>query len=86
LYKELLFTEDAEKVEPIVRQLEKLFLKRKKNPYYSGGELTEGGGPSNDVTVDYRLGAILKFKSFKGSLYIVEMGLIHADSCWTSLG
>jgi len=41
LYKELLFTEDAEKVEPIVRQLEKLFLKRKKNPYYSGGELTE---------------------------------------------
>lgn len=66
LYKELLFTEDAEKVEPIVRQLEKLFLKRKKNPYYSGGELTEGGGPSNDVTVDYRLGAILKFKSFKG--------------------
>jgi len=60
------FYRRCRKVEPIVRQLEKLFLKRKKNPYYSGGELTEGGGPSNDVTVDYRLGAILKFKSFKG--------------------
>ncbi|PHR98520.1 MAG: hypothetical protein COA78_25985 [Blastopirellula sp.] len=46
---------------------EKLFAKRKSDSFFSGGDQTEGGGPDNDFTVDYRLAALLKRAGFDGT-------------------
>lgn len=45
---------------PLVERAISLFAKRKSNAFYSGGEQTDGGGPYNAITVDYRLAAIMK--------------------------
>ena len=42
------------------REGERLFAARKSDEFFSGAEQTEGGGEDNLVTVDYRLGALLK--------------------------
>jgi hypothetical protein len=42
------------------------FEKRRKDKYYSGGNQTEGGGPDNLTTIDYRLAAILKKLDYVG--------------------
>ena len=46
---------------------EKLFAKRKSDSFFSGGDQTEGGGEDNNVTVDYRLAALLKRAGFDGT-------------------
>lgn len=45
----------------------KLFAKRKSDSFFSGGDETEGGGEDNNVTVDYRLAALLKRAGFDGT-------------------
>ena len=65
-YWELIFNNDKTKVESIVRKSEELFLKRAKDGFYTGGESTEGGGLNNNITIDYHLGAILKFIRYNG--------------------
>jgi len=46
---------------------EKLFAKRKSDRFFSGGDQTEGGSEDNNVTVDYRLAALLKRAGFDGT-------------------
>lgn len=65
-YHELLFNKDITKTEELVRKAEELFLKRLNDAFFTGSESTESGGLNNNVTVDYRLGAILKFIGYKG--------------------
>lgn len=48
-------------------QGESLFAKRKSDSFFSGGDQTEGGGDDNNVTIDYRLAALLKRASFDGT-------------------
>ena len=38
----------------------RLFRKRTNDRFFSGGDQTEGGGPDNAITADYRLAAVLK--------------------------
>lgn len=66
IYSQLLFNKDVNKTNDLVKHAEDLFLKRKNDSFYSGGEGIEGGGLYNDVTVDYRLAAILKFIAYDG--------------------
>lgn len=66
IYHELIFNKDKNKTAVLVKQAEELFLKRKNDSFYSGGGGIEGGGPDNNVTIDYRLAAILKFISYDG--------------------
>jgi hypothetical protein len=65
VYARLLKT-PADQAEPLVREAEALFRKRAKDRFYAGGRQTEGGGPDNDFTVDYRLAAILKKVGYTG--------------------
>lgn len=44
----------------------KLFSLRRNDPFYSGGDQTEGGGSDNKIIVDYRLEAILKKIRYNG--------------------
>lgn len=50
----------------LISKGEQLFQQRSKNSYYSGGLQSNGGGPDNLYTVDYRLAAILKKVGFTG--------------------
>jgi hypothetical protein len=43
-----------------------LFERRRDDEFYMGGPQTEGGDLDNDVTVDYRLAAILKKLRYQG--------------------
>lgn len=43
-----------------------LFEKRGKDSFYRGGDQTEGGGPDNATTVDYRLAAVMKKIGYAG--------------------
>ncbi|MEW4571168.1 hypothetical protein AB1L88_25130 [Tautonia sp. JC769] len=43
---------------------ERLFAKRKSDAFFCGGDQTEGGGNDNNVTIDYRLAALLKRSGF----------------------
>jgi len=43
-----------------VKEGEALFSARKKDRFFSGGDVIEGGGKENEIVVDFRLGAILK--------------------------
>ncbi|WP_152052056.1 hypothetical protein [Tautonia marina] len=43
---------------------ESLFAKRKADGFFRGGDQTEGGGDDNNITIDYRLAAILKRSGF----------------------
>lgn len=45
---------------------DELFAGRKKDSFFAGGDQTEGGGNDNAVTVDYRLGAVMKAASVDG--------------------
>ena len=42
------------------------FENRRKNSYYGGGLQSEGGGPDNRITADYRLAAIMKKLDYVG--------------------
>jgi|ERR1051325_6024580 hypothetical protein len=53
-------------VPALVAQSSALFGMRKKDAFYKGGPQSEGGGPDNDFTVDYRLAAIMKKIGFRG--------------------
>lgn len=46
-----------------IKKAEQLFVARKKNGFYTGGADISGGGPYNDMIVDYILAAILKSRS-----------------------
>ena len=47
-------------VSELAKEAEVLFQRRKRDDFYSGGDQTEGGGPDNDFTVDYRFAALAK--------------------------
>ncbi len=49
-----------EQRQPLVREAETLFRKRRRDGYYSGGSQLHGGGPDNDHVVDFVLAAVLK--------------------------
>lgn len=49
------------------REGESLFAKRKTNSFFGGGDQTEGGGDDNNITVDYRLAAVLKHAGFNSA-------------------
>ncbi len=55
----------------LLQEGELLFARRRTDSYFSGGDQTEGGGRDNDVTVDYRLAALLKHAGF------VDAGQVH---------
>jgi hypothetical protein len=59
-YHRLLRTSQNSEVKATVEKAISLFEKRKSNGFYRGGEQTDGGGNDNAITVDYRLGAIMK--------------------------
>jgi hypothetical protein len=58
-YNQLLHADKAESA-GLVELATKLFEKRAKDGFFSGGDQTEGGGPDNATTVDYRLAAVMK--------------------------
>ncbi|WP_027622835.1 hypothetical protein [Acetivibrio clariflavus] len=66
-YRELMFNNDPNKIDELVKKGEELFKKRKTDSFYSGGEAIEGGGPDNDFTIDYELAAILKKIDYQGT-------------------
>lgn len=70
-YKRFLDASDEE-LAGIFDQLVQLFKKRKRDAFYSGSDQTEGGGPDNDHTVDYRLAALAKKRG-------LQVGSVH---CW----
>ena len=51
---------EPERLETACRLGEKLFSARSNDPFFSGGHQIEGGGPNNELIVDYRLAAALK--------------------------
>jgi hypothetical protein len=53
-------------LDDLVRAAEKLYGKRARDSFYSGGEATDGGGPDNPHVVDYRLAAVLKKVGYQG--------------------
>ena len=63
-YFKLLLENNRDKLEEMVKNSEVLYLKRKRNSFYSGGLGISGGGPDNDVVVDFILGAVLKYISY----------------------
>lgn len=46
---------------------DKLFRRRKKDSFFSGGVQTSGGGQDNDFTVDYRFAALAKHIGYVGN-------------------
>jgi hypothetical protein len=64
-YRDLLFSE-KDGVDGLVGTAARLFEKRTKDGFFSGGHGIDGGGPDNAVTVDYRLAAIMKHINYKG--------------------
>lgn len=60
---------DAERggLSALSQEGEQLFAKRKSDSFFSGGDQTEGGGDDNNVTIDYRLAALLKRAGFDGT-------------------
>ena len=66
-YRELLFNNDPNKVDELVKKGEELFKKRATDSFYSDGAGFEGGGPDNDFTIDYELAAILKKIDYQGT-------------------
>jgi len=60
-------SEETLKVQDVIVIAEKLYRKRASNGFFSGGNAIEGGGPDNDIVVDYRLAAILKKINYQGS-------------------
>jgi hypothetical protein len=59
-YRHLLRHANDGDIESAVATGTNLFQKRKSNGFYSGGVSTCGGGPDNDIAVDYELAAIMK--------------------------
>jgi hypothetical protein len=53
---------DAQQVDAkrVIEGAIRLFEKRAEDAFFGGGDQTEGGGPDNAITVDYRLAAIMK--------------------------
>jgi hypothetical protein len=58
-YGRLLRCADDE-ADSLVKQAVELFEKRARDSFFSGGDQTEGGGPDNAFTDDYRLAAVMK--------------------------
>jgi len=65
VYERLLNTASAN-ANTLVDEASELFQKRSRDGFYTGGPATEGGGPDNKYTVDYRLAAIIKKIGFTG--------------------
>ncbi|RZT75653.1 hypothetical protein EV678_2839 [Azospira oryzae] len=51
---------DSEKIEDLTNEGEVLFAKRARDSFFAGGDQTEGGGPDNNLVVDFRLAVALK--------------------------
>lgn len=66
LYKAVAHAAEAD-LPALSQEGEKLFAKRKSDSFFSGGDQTEGGGEDNNVTVDYRLAALMKRAGFVGT-------------------
>lgn len=64
-YLRLLRAGEAESIE-LIDVATRNFENRRKDKYFGGSDQTEGGGPDNATTVDYRLGAILKKRGYVG--------------------
>jgi hypothetical protein len=64
-YAQLLHADEAATAK-LVEHATQLFKKRAKNSYYSGSYESEGGGPDNEFTVDYRLAAVMKKIGYRG--------------------
>lgn len=64
-YGRLLHSDGAD-ASGLVDRATRLFVKRAKDGYFSGGDQTEGGGPDNTTTVDYRLAAVMKKIGYLG--------------------
>ncbi len=60
-------SKDAEEVGRRAERGSILFLRRARDPYYSGGDQTEGGGEGNAEVVDYRLAIALKEAKYEGA-------------------
>ena len=52
---------DGSAATDLTRHALELFRRRRSNGYYSGGVQYEGGGPDNDLVVDYHLAAIWRY-------------------------
>jgi len=66
-YFEILHNPNAKNVEEVVKKAENLYLDRSSDSFYSGGDTTDGGGPDNDIVVDFRLAAVLKKINYQGN-------------------
>jgi hypothetical protein len=66
LYREML-TAPTSGLGSLMEEGGRLFKKRKTESFFSGGDQTEGGGPDNDVTTDYRLAALAKRAGYEGA-------------------
>lgn len=64
-YEKLLHGDSAGAADP-ANLAAKLFEKRARNDFYSGGDQTAGGGPDNPITVDFRLAAVMKRVRYTG--------------------
>ncbi len=66
LYKNMIFHPEYSEIDAFVKEGETLFRKRSRNAFYDGGPSYCGGGPDNDVTVDFELAAVMKFVGYSG--------------------
>jgi len=67
LYFEILSLEPTgHEVSSAIEKAERNFECRARDPFYSGGDQTEGGGADNSLVLDYRLAAVLKKIQYVG--------------------
>ncbi|WP_395745498.1 hypothetical protein [Prosthecobacter sp.] len=57
---------EGEDLNELIEHAESFFQNRAKDAFFSGGDETDGGGPDNDITIDYRLAAIMKKIGYNG--------------------
>jgi hypothetical protein len=65
-YRQLICDPSQDQSKHLIDLAGRLFQKRAKDPFFTGGDQTEGGGADNAVTVDYRLAAIMKRNGQRG--------------------
>jgi len=58
-------------------RISEMFDRRERNPYYANGLPYEGGGPHNDIVVDFRLAAILRHCGHRGIEPPLPEGFAH---------
>ncbi len=66
VYKNMIFHPDNSEIDAFVNEGETLFRKRSRNAFYDGGPEYCGGGPYNDVSIDFELAAVMKFVGYSG--------------------